>query len=119
MMLVRNYSSNRFIAPYSEGYGIEVEVEGLEPRQRVAAATKLQAVWAIKDDGSLRNNGAEFVSRFLNPEEVDAAINLLYTTKRHWHPSERTGIHIHANMLHLNLAQLYRVLQYYAFVEPL
>lgn len=119
-LYVREFAANELNAPATPGYGIEVEAENFDPMRRAAEARALSRYWNIKDDGSLRNNGVEFVSKFLPDEDVPGAVSLLYgRTRRMWRPSVRTGIHIHVNMLHLSWAQVLRVLEYYAFAEPL
>lgn len=118
--IVADYSANEFNSPTTEGYGIEVEVERFDLGTRLELANKMTKYWHIKDDGSLRNSGAEFVSKFLPPDDVATAVHYLYgKTRKHWEPSERTGIHVHANMLGRTFDEVARICTYYAMVEPL
>lgn len=117
---ISDISRNRAFAPHAEGYGIEVEVEGFDRRHWAKEARALTEHWDIKEDGSLRNNGAEFVSHFLLPDQLKNAVHHLYArTRKLWTPSPRTGIHVHANCLHLTTEQVRRICTYYAFAEPL
>lgn len=117
---IRHFAGNPHGAEMAASYGIEVEVEGLAPEHRPGIARGLSRYWAIKEDGSLRNNGAEFVSKVLAPEHVAPAIASLYrNTRPLWTPSPRTGIHIHANCLMLSVREVRNICTAYAMVEPL
>ena len=106
--------------PDDDLFGIEIEVEGFDPLRRGPEASALSRYWNIKEDGSLRNNGAEFVSKLLPADKVPNAVHHMYSrTRKLWEPSIRTGIHIHANMLGRTLDDVRRVAAYYSFVEPL
>ena len=121
IMMVEQVADNLLGAPVgAELYGIEIEAEGFLPVHRGREGSALSRHWNIKDDGSLRNNGIEFVSKLLSPDKVANAVHHLYgRTRTLWEPSVRTGIHIHANMLGRTLDEVRRVLAYYSFVEPL
>lgn len=111
--------ANNAGAGLGESYGIEIEVENYSPRSRPGDVATLSNNWELKNDGSLRNNGAEFVSRVLEPAAVENAVRHLYArTASKWQPSPRTGIHVHANMLGRTRDEVRRVCAYYAFVEP-
>lgn len=79
-------------------YGIELEVEGCgidfgEHEQ----LTK----WRVVEDGSLRNNGREFVSKVLSNKEINKALeelNSVFAEFAQTHASFRCGTHIHYNM---------------------
>jgi hypothetical protein len=68
----------------------------------------------------LRNGGIEFLSRPLARTAVNRAIRSLwpYFGTGRIRPSVRTGVHIHASCLGLTLAQVKRILEVYALVEP-
>jgi hypothetical protein len=120
-MIVAQYAANEIGAPADEElYGIEIEAEGFSPLLRGREGSALAHHWNIKEDGSLRNNGIEFVSKLLPADKVSNAVHHLYgRTRALWEPSVRTGIHIHANMLARTFDDVRRILAYYSFVEPL
>lgn len=84
--------------------GIEVEVENIENR------VSLTSEWISVEDGSLRNNGIEFVSMPMK------ASNAVYSLKRlkkaleesnpDYHFSLNTSIHIHLNALDFSQNEL-------------
>lgn len=118
--LISRYAENPLNAPPGELYGIEVEVEQFDPTHRATEARALSRYWNLKEDGSLRNNGLEFVSKFLTPATRSTAVHHLYArTRQLWAPTERTGVHVHANMLGRTLDEVLRIVTYYAFLEPL
>lgn len=102
--------------------GIEVEVErmndnGLSPK----LISELNPVWMIKLDGSLRNNGREFVSLPIRGKNVISALHLLHAHLNTHHKkhefSERTSIHIHVNVRKLSIEQVICFLFVYISVE--
>ena len=117
---VSEFAENQAGCPPEEGYGIELEAEGYDTEaNRRLDSRSLSKHWTITEDGSLRNGGVEFVSRFLRPETLEQAVRHLYArTRKKWHPSIRTGVHVHCNMLGRTMEELRRVLAYYAFCEP-
>lgn len=120
MMRVRDWSQNSLMAPAEEGYGLELEAENGQNGHIVRAIAQMGERWQVKPDGSLRNNGVEFVSRFLYTNEVEPAIQDLYRlTRNRWRPSLRSGVHVHVNTLHWTMEELHRFFIAYAFVEPL
>lgn len=120
-MIVAHFATNEIGAPTDqELYGIEIEAEEFNPLFRGPEGSALSRYWNVKEDGSLRNFGVEFVSKLLPPDKVSNAVHHLYgRTRKLWEPSIRSGIHIHANMLGRTLDEVRRVLAYYSFVEPL
>lgn len=105
-----------------ERYGIEVEAEGIDFEQAVSLEwpAPMRRSWVIERDGSLRR-GTEFISIPLPRSSVPDAVNALWGAvfdTRLAHASVRTGIHIHVNCIHMNTAQVLRMLQHYALVEP-
>lgn len=79
-------------------FGIELEIENL-PRFSDGERWD-DPDWDIKTDGSLRNNGYEFVSSPLPLKHVHTAlkraIDKIKPTKESY--SERTSVHVHVNM---------------------
>lgn len=97
-------------------YGMEVEVERGRTDVRVGG-------WSITGDGSLRDNGVEFIFDGPAPyvdsvSRVKALCALLNADERYFHHSVRTSIHIHANMMDFELAHLTRLATLYKILEP-
>ena len=103
--------------------GIEVEVEKVP---KIAYIN--DHIWNIKEDGSLRNSGLEFVSTPLCGNQIKVALQTLFTETIPIDAdfSERTSIHIHINMRDslcnelINLVLLYIVFErlFYKFAGP-
>lgn len=93
--------------------GIEVEVENYERHP-------LQYGWSRHNDGSLRNNGAEFISKPTEPKHVETIVNHLFTTlPKTTHFSPRTSIHVHMNCRNLELMQIYNIVILHQCFEDL
>lgn len=102
-------------------FGIELEIENFELIKR------LPVNWCMKDDGSLRNGGREFVSDPLSFAEIEENLATIFSLlKLHEDSySERTSIHIHCNVRDLttdNIASmtlLYLVFEgvFFAYVD--
>jgi hypothetical protein len=105
-----------------EKYGIEVEAEGcpVDRAPELAWSDAFYRHWSMAGDGSLRNGGIEFISKPLARAYVPPAVDSLwrYMDEGRFHPSVRTGIHIHCNMMGKTVADTLRVLHHYALVEP-
>jgi hypothetical protein len=104
------------VIPSKQVIGIEVEVENYAAKQGVSTM-----VWNLKDDGSLRNNGAEFVSQ---PIEADMAPFALHHLMNNLLSQEccfspRTSIHIHADMQKWQVDQVKNLVMWYTAFEPL
>lgn len=96
--------------------GIEVEVENTQ------ALDGLQ-MWTVTKDNSLRNNGYEFVSKPIRGRLVELALveleaHLKKRTPKHTF-SDRTSVHIHVNVRHLEMEQLASLILLYTALEPL
>jgi len=93
--------------------GIEIEVEHI--RNHIETF-----LWTIKEDGSLRNHGVEYVSPPLKPNLIGPALNALYDLIPVTHQfSQRTSIHVHMNVQDFTEEQLYRLFIIYLTFEPL
>lgn len=98
--------------------GIEIEVEG----RRLPDAPKH---WKREHDGSLRGpENAEYV--FTKPLTKNVArIALGYLDKAYEdnksdvHDTVRAGVHVHVNVQHLNIIELYSMMTTYLILEPL
>lgn len=98
--------------------GIEVEVEQLVNPSRVT-------YWNLKEDGSLRNNGKEFVSLPIRGASVEYALTLL-DEALHKVPgmqghefTERTSVHVHMNVRDMTPSQIASFVLLYLACEPL
>lgn len=97
--------------------GIEVEVENvlyIDPNV-------MNMFWTMKEDGSLRNHGREFVTPGTIPMSVaEPALNVLFGgLNKDIDFSTRTSIHVHQDMRQLTLMQLVGFLLTYTAVENL
>lgn len=109
--------------------GIEVEVEGILTSSRVGAIRTpdkniVAYLWSNVEDGSLRNNGREFVSVPVKGQEIEYALTNLeaFLTKNKdcvGHEfSDRTSVHVHINARDLTMEQLASWILLYTAVEP-
>lgn len=80
--------------------------------------------WQITTDGSLRNNGREFISRPLPKDTLLAAFDKLHNCITYKSPdvhvrfSPRTSTHIHINCLDLEEEAVKAIVLWYALFEP-
>jgi hypothetical protein len=94
--------------------GIEVEIENCAIWHDIAK------VWLLHDDGSLRNDGHEYVSVPLRSKLIPQALMYLFSKlNSDIHFSQRTSNHIHVNVQSLTLEQLCGVIITYLAVESL
>lgn len=96
-------------------YGVEIEVEN-------APAPPESAGFDVVGDGSLRNDGAEYV--FSRPLKYSLASSALeqwseMAQQYDFDHNYRTSTHIHANVAHLTTDQLLGLFCMYYVVEPL
>ena len=97
-------------------YGIELEIEG------VPNARERCTVLGIRytTDGSLRNNGVEFITMPMRLNQMAYLLHkFLDGNFDESNYSERTSIHVHANVLDLNVDQLSCICLLYQTFEPL
>jgi len=101
---------NNFVA------GVELEIEDLRNYQ-------LPAGWHDTEDGSLRNNGKEFISPPATVETLVEHFEYIHKSIK-WRSSpgkgfsERTSIHVHINCLDQTQEQTRSILLWYALFEP-
>lgn len=97
--------------------GIEIEVENVPNANTI----RIPHTWSIKGDGSLRNNGVEFVSYPLLADQVETAINLAYDSliPKNAHFSPRTSVHVHLNMRNSTYMDIYKLVLLYQCFEDL
>lgn len=93
--------------------GIELELEGVDSRPNLVW-------WNCIDDGSLRNNGAEFVLREgYGGGELERAIDELFEwlQDNHWEANSRCSTHFHIDMLDFNSEQVAKFILLYTTQE--
>ena len=95
--------------------GIEVEVENHELQRNPNPA------WMVKDDGSLRNHGAEWVTRPLPAFYATAALTdlLVNSLDNDCCFSPRTSTHVHVNCLDLDIQKIPYLACVYTLFESL
>lgn len=97
-------------------YGVELEIEHCEQYDnwRVAGIT-------ATEDGSLRNFGKEFITVPMSYSNLAFCLNTFFTkaklTEENY--SERTSVHIHANVQDLTMPQVGTICLLYTVFEPL
>ena len=103
--------------------GIEYEIENCIKEHVIPAgnARIFGNYWDITEDGSLRNNGLEFVSKPLKGVHVANALLSLKEVLGHAYPghkaTSRCGIHVHINALDLSVTQVMAWLSVYMVFE--
>lgn len=108
--------------------GIEIEVENApgilltDPEAPTRPPLVGATEWSAIKDGSLRNNGAEFVSFPMPVSRVESAVKSLFSFKTAhkmaWAGSVRTGIHVHVNVRDFDQAGLQNFLVTGTLIEP-
>lgn len=100
----------------SELIGIEVEVEHV--RDLEGHPNK---VWTITTDGSLRNNGHEFITRPIQACSAPVVLQYLMGTYLPQDScfSPRTSVHVHLNMQDFTKAQVFDYTMLYTVFEKL
>jgi hypothetical protein len=99
---------------YDNPIGIEIEAE-----KYVGQKTPMSC-WNVTDDGSLRDNGVEWVTYPLYREYIDYAlweIEREFTAQPQMTFSHRCSIHVHVNVSEFTVNQLYALIALYALYE--
>jgi hypothetical protein len=96
--------------------GIEIEIENWIRQEK-----EISRVWQSKEDGSLRNNGIEWVT---TPIVASQAPFALYHLLHDIVPedccfSPRTSVHVHLNMQQWDETQVKNLVLWYVLFEPL
>lgn len=93
--------------------GIEVELEGITRRPPEFK------MWRVTEDGSLRDNGKEFVSCPLREATVPVALNELcsWLKAATYRVSGRCSVHVHVQASHLTESQFIKTMILYSIVE--
>lgn len=100
--------------------GVEFEFEGVRA-QAIAEAAAFIGLWALKDDGSLRNQGKEFVFKepLFGVDATTAITQLVELAIKHkFACNVRTGLHIHVDCRDMSTDSLRAMCLAYAIAEP-
>lgn len=100
--------------------GLEVEVERVSQSAPTDGDPLFNLLWQVKPDGSLRNDGLEFVSNPIAGANVPLAINNLHallTTFNKVDFSSRTSVHVHVNVREMTVEQIFKLLLVYLVIE--
>lgn len=102
--------------------GVELELEGVDYETRENAPDEVINDWSIEEDGSLRDNGVEFITRG-GKSGVDLHRSLTtlcdYLKTIHFEANDRCSTHFHINMGDATSEQLIKMYLLYAACEPL
>lgn len=103
--------------------GVEVEVEGITEPVTFKAKEGQKEFWQVKEDGSLRNHGAEFITVPIAarnfPIILEELKHGLIDSKSKFEFSPRTSIHVHMNVRDMTIEQVISLLVTYIAVERL
>lgn len=94
--------------------GIEIEVENID------SIVNTDYYWQGKEDGSLRNHGAEFASIPLRVKQAEFALDFLNKSLTEFNKPEfsnRTSVHIHLNVRDMTWEQIKILVIIYAMYE--
>ena len=95
-------------------FGIEIEVENVHPNQ----PAEVLYYWNVTEDGTLRNNGREFITHPLRLEQIPAALEEF---NKFINPdcefTERTSVHIHMNVRDLCIEEIFNTILIYLACE--
>ena len=135
----KNYNSSNSLVLPKTLIGVEVEIEGmaailntLHSRKRSNPALSMYkdnrgnwmfggGFWQIKTDGSLRNNGVEFVTDKLFGEDLIHALDELgeFLLDNSCSISDRCGIHVHIDVRDLKPEEYERLILDYIIFEKI
>jgi hypothetical protein len=110
----KQFVSSIRLAEKNTYLGIEVETENVTYWD-----DHYSPYWRMVEDGSLRNNGREFVTVPIKAYRVENALTTLFKNQlnKDIDFSERTSIHVHMNVRTLTLAQLQAMILLYLVFE--
>lgn len=109
--------AHSYVLESSEIVGIEVEVENSGANHQIPRGSP----WNQEADGSLRNNGIEYVSRPIPASFVPGALQQLLTgvLDQDCHFSPRTSVHVHINAQDMQTHQVHDLVMVYSIFEKL
>jgi hypothetical protein len=120
--LVEDFTNNTMgaVNTVDQLVGVEIEVEGVH-RNFHAGLVDLGERWVTHPDGSLRNNGLEFVTPPLPVTKAYGAVRKFYEWDEVWRfkHTMRTSTHVHIDMRPRSMEELRSILTAYVLVEPL
>lgn len=101
-------------------YGVELEIEGLEADED-QRANRVVAGMQYHKDGSLRNNGGEFVTLPMNYANLENVLRHFFKVGEYTEEnySERCSVHVHANCQDLTPEQVRLILCLYQVTEKI
>ncbi len=110
--------SSFWIIPHQK-VGIEIEVENCNPR--TGNRDILNTWWESKEDGSLRNNGREWITRggLLGKDLLNAISAWETGHGRMWDTNYRTGLHIHLDVSSMDMEAFSKLCALYALAEKM
>lgn len=108
--------SNRFVDDYGV-FGVEIEVEFGDKCKVMPEAE----MWKLDSDGSLRNNGVEYISVPMFGEDAANALDGLSEELTAAGPelSHRCGLHVHIDVSGMTVEELLSYVVVVSFAEPL
>lgn len=108
---------NHLLTAKAAIFGLECEIES------VGSINISSGKIAHVEDGSLRNNGREFLTVPSNREEALELFHNIHAEVEFNRPeekfSQRTSIHVHMNCLSLETVEISNIIRNYAMLEPL
>lgn len=114
--IMRYKPSSAFVLPLNR-IGIELELEGLRNRFTV----KNNSYWETTNDGSLRGDGFELISKPVFGEDIIGALDQFEEELKRigLRPaqSDRCSVHIHMECVDMNTQQLLAMMMLYAICE--
>jgi hypothetical protein len=108
-----------FFSAYKSPIGIEVELEGFD---QLGWPETAPVYWTKDEDGSLKDSGAEFISKPVAGKNIDYALyelERLLKAQKYLRWSHRCSIHVHTNVRNWTLPQLRTLVGVYAAMENL
>lgn len=129
--LVRAEKLPKYNASAKNFVGIEIEIERMNNVENVSnlldtfknSSDYFSFLWQVHEDGSLRNNGVEFVSLPIHQSSLEGVVGWLYGFIETHYPraefTERCGIHIHYDICDISGPQLISWIQLYLIYELL
>lgn len=116
MVIAERFGMAEMLGDY---FGLEIELENIrdDPKERLQVM-KDRGILHVDVDGSLRNNGMEFITSPLPfPFEYAEISDTIFDSYPEAEASLRCGIHVHMNVRDMTYQQLARLLSLYCLVE--
>lgn len=99
-------------------FGIEIELENLQEFRGIRS--HFADYWTTTDDGSLRNNGVEFVSKPLRAKQIEKALKQLHASVNNTVEfTNRTSCHVHMNVRDLTINEIQSLVCVYTVLEEM